>query len=283
MKMNLEKFLMFDSETVVTTEVLVSTVNNMNERQIFHAWRVYSKLRNLFFKKLVRRRNYTTLHRKHILKNRLFDSYIVRYFLIKACVDAMTEGVKAISSNGYAVKLNDAIENGKGYVEIKQIADIAAKSGCYSSVLDILHYMNDRYSMKQPEEIIYFLTNESYKVGKKEHDLLMEDIAQNLDILEIKPKSYDYIYRQVQLVGAGGDLVGDVDLAILSDSGQWYIIEAKTGKEKNVNNMRHYARKCLRHHHEYLSRKLGISTELVAVYRANGCKEFHWFQCEKPV
>jgi hypothetical protein len=104
-----------------------------------------------------------------------------------------------------------------------------------------------------------------------------------LDILDIKPKSPAHIYRQVLLVGSDGVSEGDLDLVVLSDSNVWNIIEAKTGEKKNTGRMRHRARRRLRHHHDFLGQELGISPELICVYRANGYSEFKWFYCEKPM
>lgn len=283
MKVKQEKFLTLDSEITATVEVLASAINSMDSLQISKASKASDKLKEVLSKNYVRRHHYTSLHRSGVQKNKLLDSFIVRHLLINASVNALTSGIRARPTDESATELCSAIENRKtSYDDIENIAEAVANFGKYQQLLNILLDIGNRYSLNQSTHITYFLTRQCYKVNKQEHSRLIEDAIDRLDILEIKPKSPAHIYRQVLLIGTDGDSKGDLDLVVLSDCGLWYIIEAKTGKKKNAGRMRHKARRCLRHHYDFLSRELGISPELTCVYRANGSNKFKWFRYEKP-
>jgi len=283
MKVNLEQFSAIDSETIKTIETLASAINSMDKLQIANALRAHDELKEALANNVVRRRKYTSLPRVCIQKNRLLDSYIIRYLLIGACVNSLTAGVGAKPEGGFATELSCAIENKKtGYDEIEKIAESIAKTGKYQLILDILLDLGNRYSLNLSGDITYFLIGECYKANKGEHGRLLEDIVDRLGALEIEPKSPDHIYRQVLLVGTDGTSKGDIDLVVLSNLGVWHIIEAKTGQKKNTGRMRQKARRCLRHQYSFLRQNLGISPELICVYRTNGSNKFKWFRCKKP-
>ena len=85
-KLELEKFLALDSETTMAIKTLESAVDSMSRSEISNAIEANERLRGSLAKNIVRRRDYTSLHRISIQKKRLLDSYIIRHLLINVCV-----------------------------------------------------------------------------------------------------------------------------------------------------------------------------------------------------
>lgn len=255
----------------------------MNELHISNVLISYNQLKKALAKNIVRRRTYTSLHRGHIQRNRLLDSYIIRHLLIGACVNSLANSISVEPVDEAVAEFRSVIENKKaGYSEIEQIAETITKTGRYQPVLDVLLDIGNRYSLNQSEAITYFLATEGHNAKKTEHARLIEDVIDRLYTLEIEPKSPDHVYRQVLLTDVNGASIGDIDLAVLSNSDVWHIIEAKTGKKKNTGRMRNRAKRCLRYQYNFLRDKLGILPELTCVYRTNGSNKFNWFRYEKP-
>lgn len=282
MRVELKQFLALDSKTATAIKTLESAICSLDRFQISNAQRACEKLKESLADNVVRRHDYTSLCRTSIRKNRLLDNYIVCYLLIRACVDALTVGVNRERIGKPTIGLDFAIENRKTtYHEIEKKALILAKAGGYQFVLDILQEMSHRYSLNQSKDVLYFMIGECNKANNGEHARLVEDVIDGLDTLGIEPKSPGHIYKQVLLIDSEGLSVGDIDLAVLSRSNVWHIIEAKTGKKKNLKMMRVRAKRCLRHQCSYLKEKLGIPLKLIGVYRSNGAKKFDWFRCQE--
>lgn len=283
MRSTLEGFLALDPVARKAVRKLALAVNTPDRRHILNAQAASLKFHESLAHNIVRRRDYTSLHRVFVGKNRLVDSFIVRHLLVKACVSVLTDGdIKRVDE--LATELDAALKNRKAaYSEIENIAANLAREGKYKGILDILRRIENSFRLDQPEEILYFMMNEQNKARGDAHSRLMEDIITQLDILKIRPKSPDYIYKQILLIDSDGDCITDIDLAVLSDSGTWYILEAKTGKSKNLGVMRQRARRRLIQAVNFLYEKFNMQPKLIGVCRCNRAKEFEWFPVEYEI